>query len=203
MVICARACCPAAVTVYWFPVVIPDPIGPLYASVTDCPVASRNPPLLETLPGKPPEKFPEKVLEKFPEKVLEKLREKVRVKDVELKEEKLNRAVGTGFRVLLLCTMNVNDPARQGGSAKRVRVWLVCDVVVVAVVELETHPLPGVTSKELMDTACEPMFWMVTTRVVPESAALLISTFSWVAEAACCVVETAAGALLETLEDRL
>jgi hypothetical protein len=151
-VICARACCPTAVMVYWLPAVIPDPIAPLYASVTDCPAASWNPPLLEKFPGKPPEKLPEKVLEKFPEKVREKLREKVRVKDVELKDEKLSRAVAVGLRVLLLCTRNVNVPARQGGSANRVRVWFVCDAVVAVVFE-EHPPLPGVTNKESTDTA--------------------------------------------------
>jgi hypothetical protein len=179
--------------VYWLPVVTPDPIAPLYASVTDWPAASWNPPLPEKLLGKLRDKFPEKVLERFPEKVLEKLPGKVRVKDVELKDEKLNREAATGLRVLLLCTRNVNAPARQGGSAIRVPVWFVCDVVVVVV--FEGHPLPGVTSNELMDTACEPTFRMVTTRVVLESAALLISTFSWVVETPFWVVETLVEAL--------
>jgi hypothetical protein len=172
--------------VYWLPAITPDPIAPLYASVTEWPAASWNPTLLDKLPRKPPEKFPEKVLERLPEKV--------RVKDVELKDEKLNRAVATGLRVLLLCTRNVNAPARQGGSAIRVRVWFVCDVVVVVV--FEVHPLPGVISSELIDTACEPMFWMVIIRLVLESAALLISTFCWVVEMPCWVVRT----LVETLD---
>jgi hypothetical protein len=180
--------------VYWLPVVTPDPIAPLYASVTAWPAASWNPPLVEKLPGKPGkvlEKLPEKVRDKFPENVLEKLPdpEKVREKDVELKERvKLDCAVDTGLRVLLLCTRNAVAPAKHAGNVNPVRLWFVCEVVVVVVVE--EHPLPGVTSNELMDTACDRMFSMVTNRELPERAALLISILPWLVEELSCVVAT-------------
>ena len=41
---------------------------------------------------------------------------------------------------------------------------------------------PGVTSNESMDTACDPVFWMVTRRELLESAALLIPRVPWVVE---------------------
>lgn len=134
------------------------------------------------MPGKPPEKFPEIVLEKLPENVLEKFpdRENVLEKDVELNEwdVKLNCAVGKGVRVLLLCTRNVTAPAKQAEGVNPARVWFVWKVVVV--VEAEGQPLPGATSNESMDTACDPTFWMVTESVVLESDALLISMSLWV-----------------------
>jgi hypothetical protein len=135
--------------------------------------------------------LPEMVLEKFPD------REKLLV---ELKEpaEKLNRPIGTGFRVLLFCTRNTTALAKQGGSVNPGRVWFVCEVVVVVVVE--GHPPPGVMSSELMDTVCDPAFWMVTKRVVLERAALVISTLPWVVELTLWLVETLDCWLLVVLE---
>jgi hypothetical protein len=202
-VICASACAPVTVTVYWLPAVTPDPMAPLYASVTAWPAANWNPPSPEKLPkppGKPPEKLPEMVLEKLPENVLEKLpenvleklpdREKLRVKDVELKKRvKLNPAAATGLRVLLLCTRNTAAPAMQAGSANPLRFWLADEVVVVVMVERHP-PLPGVTSNELIDSACDPVFWRVTKMELLESAALLISRLPWLVELMPWLVET-------------
>lgn len=164
MVVCASACRPITKMVYWLPLATPDPIVPVYVSVTDWPAANWNPPKLE--------KFPGNVLEKFPDL------EKVRVKDVELKgwDVKLNCAAVTGLRVLLLCTRNLIAPAMQAGSENCVRV---CEVVVVVAVG---HPLPCMTCNELMDTACDPTFWIVSDRAVPESVAPLISIFPLVVE---------------------
>ena len=177
---------------YWLPAVTPDPIAPLYASVTAWPAVSWNPPSPEKFPkkppGKPPEKFPGNVLEKLPEMVREKFpdREKLRV---ELKERvKLNPEAATGLRVLLLCTRNAAAPAKQAGSANRLRFWLACEVVVV----VERHPpLPRVTSNELMDNGCDPVFWMVTKSELLESAALLISRLPWLVELMPWLVEAA------------
>jgi hypothetical protein len=48
---------------------------------------------------------------------------------------------------------------------------------------VEGHPpLPRVTSNELMDNGCDPVFWMVTKRELLESAALLISRLPWLVE---------------------
>ena len=182
---------------YWLPAVTPDPMAPLYASVTAWPAASCNPPNPEKLPkprGKPPEKFPANVLEKLPEMVLEKFPDRdVREKDVELKERvKLNPPVATGLRVLLLCTRNTAAPAKQAGSANPLRFWLDREVVFVVVVVLERHPpLPRVTSKELMDSGCDPVFWRVTKRELFESAALLISRLPWLVELMPWLVEAA------------
>jgi hypothetical protein len=185
--------------VYWLPAVTPDPIAPLYASVTAWPAASWNPPNPEKLPkppGKPPEKFPSNVLEELPEIVREKFPDReVREKDVELKERvKLNPAAATGLRVLLLCTRNTAAPAKQAGSANPVRFWRAPEVefVVVAAVVLERHPpLPCVTSNELMDNGCDPVFWRVTKRELLESAALLISRLPWLVELMPWLVEAA------------
>jgi hypothetical protein len=180
---------------YWLPAVTPDPIAPLYASVTAWPAASWNPPSPEKLPKppeKPPEKFPGNVLEKFPEMVLEKFpdRENVRVKEVELKERvKLKPAAVTGLRVLLLCTRNTAAPAKQAGSANPLRFWFACEAVVVVVVERHP-PRPGATSNEVMDNGCDPVFWMVTKRELLESAALLISRLPWLVELMPWLVET-------------
>jgi hypothetical protein len=68
-----------------------------------------------------------------------------------------------------------------------VRFWFVCEVVVV----VERHPpLPRVTSNELIDNGCDPVFWMVTRRELLESAALLISRLPWLVELMPWLVET-------------
>jgi hypothetical protein len=187
--------------VYWLPVVTPDPIAPLYASVTAWPAASWSPPepLPKKPPGKPREKLPENVLEELPENVLEELPENVLekfpdlVKDVELKKRvKLNPAVVTGFRVLLLCTRNTAAPSMQAGRVNPLRVWFVCEVEDVVEVGADRHPpLPGVTSNELIDSGCDPVFWRVTRREPLESAALLISRLPWLVELMPWLVETA------------
>jgi len=198
--------------VYWLPEVTPDPMGPAYASVTDWPAASVSPPPLVKLPpknpeklppGNPLEKFPEMVREKLPEKVLEKFPENVREKAVELKVRvKLNCPSGTDFRVLLLCTVNTAACAMQAGRANPGRVWFDREVVLVLLVVLvvggpkNEHPLPGVTSSELRDTGDEPVFWIVTRRVLFERAALLITTLS-------CVVELVVTTVVEVVDARL
>jgi hypothetical protein len=181
--------------VYWLPAVTPDPIAPLYASVTTWPAASWNPPSPEKLPkppGKPREKFPGKVLEKLPEIVWERFPDReVREKDVELKERvKLNPAAATGLRVLLLCTRNTAAPAKQAGSANPLRFCPAREVVFVVEVDERHPPLPRVTSNEPMDNGCDPMFWMVTKRELLESAALLISRLPWLVELMPWLVET-------------
>jgi hypothetical protein len=147
----------------------------------------RLPPKIpEKLPGNPLEKFPEMVREKLPEKVLEKLPENVREKEVELKARvKLNCPRGVAFRVLLLWTTNTAACAKQAGRANPGRVWFDAEVVLVVLVlggAKKEHPLPGVTSSELRDTGCDPVFWIVTSRVLFERAALLITTLSCVVE---------------------
>ena len=195
--------------VYWLPEVTPDPICPTYVKVTDWPATSWTPPpvTLPANPGKPPlVKFPEMVREKLAEKVLEALRENVRENVVELKAwVKLNCPSAIGFRVLLLCTTNTTAPSMQAGSANPVRVWFVCEALEVlaevldAVVDpkkdVEEHPLPGVTSRELIETGCAPVFWIVTKRLLLETAALLITTLPSVVE----VVVMVAGVVVEVL----
>jgi hypothetical protein len=98
--------------VYWVPDATPEPIGPLYWSVTAWPAGSCSPeperlpsiPLgkaPEKLPGNSPEKLPEKILEKFAENVLEKFADL----NAEVKlEDALKRGKDNGLRVLLLWT---------------------------------------------------------------------------------------------------
>jgi len=57
----------------------------------------------------------------------------------------------------------------------------------------ERHPLPGATSNESRDTACDPVFWMVNRMELLESAALLILRVPW-------AVELAVGAAVERAE---